>query len=206
MSMKSKIDLKDVFNGASSLLYQASVVDLGGNSIALAPEYDLPVAVDTLQLTQEDPTINHYKVIGLDGDWTSSASLGNMTVQMTIPTKHSDVLTLIYGSSAVKAITGATITTGDAELDGAAGSPNTYGGTALILKKKKLTGTFVIVDEERTNLFVITNIAMWAKPLYDNTSTQPFAFQLTGTIEGAGDYSLAWLKKEEPAQNGGGGD
>lgn len=196
MSMKSKIDLKDVFNGASSLLYQASVVDLGGNSIALAPEYDLPVAVDTLQLTQEDPTINHYKVIGLDGDWTSSASLGNMTVQMTIPTKHSDVLTLIYGSSAVKAITGATITTGDAELDGAAGSPNTYGGTALSLKKKKLTGTFVIVDEERTNLFVITNIAMWAKALYDNTSTQPFAFQLTGTIEGAGDYSLAWLKKE----------
>lgn len=202
-NMKSKIDLKDVFNGANSLLYQSSIIDLSANQVALSPEYDLPVAVDTLQLSQDDPTINHYKVIGLDGDWTSSASLGDMTVQMTIPTKHSDILKLIYGEDAVKAITGATINSGDADLDGTSGSPNTYAGSALMLKKKKLTGTFVIVDEERTNLFVITNIAMWAKPLYDNTSTQPFAFQLTGTIEGAGGYSLAWLKKSTPAAQGG---
>ena len=200
--MKSKIDLKDVFNGTNSLLYQSSIIDLSANKVALSPEYDLPVEVDTLQLSQDDPTINHYKVIGLDGDWTSSASLGDMTVQMTIPTKHSDILKLIYGVDAVKAITGATINSGDADLDGTSGSPNTYEGSALMLKKKKLTGTFVIVDEERTNLFVITNIAMWAKPLYDNTSTKPFAFQLTGTIEGAGGYSLAWLKKSTPAAQG----
>jgi hypothetical protein len=74
-----------------------------------------------------------------------------------------------------------------------------------MLKKKKLSGSFVILDEERTNLFVITNIAMWAKPLYENTSTQPFAFQLTGTIEGAGDYSLAWLKKSVEQAGGGEG-
>lgn len=206
MSMKSKTELKDVFNGTSSLMYQSAVVDLGSSSpLALAPEYDLPVTVDTLQLTQEDPTINHYKVIGLDGDWTSSATVGNMTIQLTVPTKNSDMLTLFYGSSSVKTITGATITTGNAELDGAAGSPNTYGGTAVKLKGHKITGTFVIVDDEYKNLFVVTNIAMWAEPLYENASSQPFAFKLTGTIEGAGDYSMAWLKREEPAQNGGGG-
>ena len=199
MSMKTKSDLKDVFNGANSLLYQSDVIDLSSNTITITPEYDLPVAVDTLQLSQSDPTINHYKVIGLDGDWTSSASLGDMTVQLTIPSKHDDVLKLIYGEDAVKSLSGVTVASAGTDING------TYTGTALMLKKKKLSGSFVILDEERTNLFVITNIAMWAKPLYENTSTQPFAFQLTGTIEGAGDYSLAWLKKSVEQAGGGKG-
>lgn len=199
MSMKTKSDLKDVFNGANSLLYQSDVLDLSSDTIAITPEYDLPVAVDTLQLSQSDPTINHYKVIGLDGDWTSSASLGDMTVQLTIPTKHKDILKLVYGADAVKELSGVTVTTGEDDLNG------TYSGVSLMLKKKKLTGSFVIVDEERTNLFIITNIAMWAKPLYENVSTQPFAFQLTGTLEGAGKHSLAWLKKSVAPAGGGKG-
>ncbi len=189
--MKTKQELKDVFNGLSSLLYQSAVVDLSQATLSITPEYDLPVAVDTLQISQEDPTVNHYKVIGLDGDWTSSATLGNMNIQFTVPTKAEEVLKLAYGEDAVKEITKLTINTGDADIDSAQG----YHGVSLNLKKKKVTGTFVLVDEAKENLMIITNVALWAKPLYENPGTEPFAIQFTGTMEGAGSQSIAWLKK-----------
>lgn len=189
--MKTKQELKDVFNGLSSLLYQSAVVDLSQATLSITPEYDLPVAVDTLQISQEDPTVNHYKVIGLDGDWTSSATLGNMNIKFTVPTKAKEVLQLAYGEDAVKEITRLTINTGDADIDNAQG----YHGVSLSLKKKKVTGTFVLVDEAKENLMIITNVALWAKPLYENPGTEPFAIQFTGTMEGAGSQSIAWLKK-----------
>ena len=192
MTMKTKQDLKDVFNGTCSLLYQSTVVDLSGGTIALTPQYDLPVTVDTLQISQDDPTINHYKVIGLDGDWTSSSTLGNMNIQFVVPSKAKEILELAYGTDSVKEITKLTITgTGDSDLD----SENGFTGSAVMMKKKKITGTFVLVDEEQANLMVFTNIALWAKPLYENPGTEPFAFQFTGTMEGAGAHSMAWLKK-----------
>ena len=46
----------------------------------------------------------------------------------------------------------------------------------------------------------MTNISLWAKPLYENPGTEPFAIQFTGTMEGAVSQSIAWLKK---AQAGG---
>lgn len=193
MATKTKQELKDVFNGISSVLYTDEVVDLSSGTPTITTKYNLPVTVDTLQLSQDDPTVNHYKVIGLDGDWTSSATLGDMTVQFTVPTKAKEVLQLAYGESAVKDITKLTITTDDAEVDNSA---NGYEGVSLMIGKKKVTGTFVLVDEEKKNLMVITNIALWAKPLYENPGTEPFAIQFTGTIEGAGSQSLAWLKKK----------
>lgn len=193
METKTKQELKDVFNGLSSVLYTDEVVDLSSGTPTITPKYDLPVTVDTLQLSQDDPTVNHYKVIGLDGDWTSSATLGDVTVQFTVPTKAKEVLQLAYGESAVKDITKLTLTTGDAEVDNSA---NGYEGVSLMIGKKKVTGTFVLVDEEKKNLMVITNVALWAKPLYENPGTEPFAIQFTGTIEGAGSQSLAWLKKK----------
>lgn len=193
MATKTKQELKDVFNGLSSVLYTDEVVDLSSGTPTITTKYNLPVTVDTLQLSQDDPTVNHYKVIGLDGDWTSSATLGDMTVQFTVPTKAKEVLQIAYGESAVKDITKLTITTDDSEVDN---STNGYEGVSLMVGKKKVTGTFVLVDEEKKNLMVITNVALWAKPLYENPGTEPFAIQFTGTIEGAGSQSLAWLKKK----------
>ena len=193
MATKTKQELKDVFNGLSSVLYTDEVVDLSSGTPTITTKYNLPVTVDTLQLSQDDPTVNHYKVIGLDGDWTSSATLGDMTVQFTVPTKAKEVLQLAYGESAVKDITRLTLTTDDADVDN---SDKGYEGVSLMVGKKKVTGTFVLVDEEKKNLMVITNVALWAKPLYENPGTEPFAIQFTGTIEGAGSQSLAWLKKK----------
>lgn len=196
MAMKKKQELKDVFNGLSSLLYTKEVIDLSKDNTTITPEFDLPVAVDTLQISQDDPTINHYKVIGLDGDWTSSATLGDMSIQFTVPTKAKDVLVLAYGKDAVKDLTKVSIASGDDEVDNKTAG---YKGVSIMLKKQKVTGTFVLVDEEKQNLMVLTNVALWAKPLYENPGTEPFAIQFTGTLEGAGVQSMAWLTKNGEA-------
>lgn len=192
--MKSKVDLKQVFNDPKALLFQKNVVDLASSSITLAPEYDLPVAVDTLKITQDDPTVNHYKILGLAGDWTSSATIGDTTIQFTVPTNHTDVLKLAYGEDAVKAIT-ATVT-GTTTIDGS------WTGNSLDLKQHKVTGTFVLIDAEEKNLFVVTNTALYAKVLYDNPGTAPFAVQFSGTIEGAGTPCMAWLTKTKTVAAG----
>lgn len=192
MAAKTKQELKVVFNDIADLYYQQAVVDFEQSTLTFAPEFNLPVTVDTLQITQDDPTINHYKVIGLDADWTSSSTSGDVKIQLTVPTLDKEVMKIFYGADAVKDVTKATMTTGDTELDGATG----FGGHAWELKKRKITGTFFLVDSEKKNLVVITNLALYAKQLYDNPGTQPFAIQLTGSIEGAGKKSFAYLKKK----------
>ena len=193
MAAKTKQELKQVFNDVCDLYFQQAEVDLSQATFALKPEYNLPVTVDTLQITQDDPTINHYKVIGLDGDWTSSSTVGDMSVQLTVPTCHEDVMKIFYGTDATSSITKATVETGDTDVDN---STFGYEGFALELKKKKITGTFILVDGEKNNLFVMTNLALYAKPLYENPGTEPFAIQLTGAVEGAGKKSFAFLKKK----------
>lgn len=186
--MKTKIELKDEFNGANSLLFQQSVLDLSKQEIDITPEFDIPTTVDSLQITQDDPTVNHYKVIGLDGDWTSSATLGDTSVQFTCPTKHSDIIEMCWGKSAVKRIK-ANLNSGNKDLDG------TYSGISLMLNKKKIYGSMIIVNEEQTQIMVLSGVALWAKPLYDNPGTNPFAIQLTGTLENAGNQQIAFLSK-----------
>lgn len=191
MATKTKQQLKDVFNGLSSVLFQSKEVNLGeGGKIGLSPEYDLPVTVDTLQISQDDPTVNHYKVIGLDGDWTSSATLGDMTIQFTVPTKATDVLKMAYGGDAVKDSVQASLDSQD------------YTGVALTIKKKKVTGTFILVNEEKDQIMIMSGVALWAKPLYENPGTEPFALQFTGTMETSGNPNFAWLKKSAAVAGG----
>lgn len=195
MAFKTKTELKDVFNGLSSVLFQSTAIDLNPASggIAIEPEYDLPVTVDTLSFTQDDPTINHYKVIGLDGDWTSSSTSGDVSLSFTVPTKQTDVLKLAYGATSVIAKTGSS----GATVTGVTGLTGTFEGDVVTFSTHKVTGSIVLVDAEQKNLLVLSNVALWAKPMYENASTEPYAIQFTGTIEATGKPDIAFLKKSE---------
>ena len=175
MSMKTKKELKDVFGGISSMWYQSAELDLTSLSgISITPEYDVPVKVDSIELEQGDPTIDHYKVIGLPGDWITSSEAGDIDLSFRVPTKHTDILKLAYGNEAVQAITGASV-------DG-----KNYNGTALTLVDKQVDGTFVLVNANKTKLLVLTNTTLWAKPVIDSDAKGVFAIDFKGTIESDG--------------------
>ena len=198
--MKTIDKMKDIFVGPKTLLYTSVIADLSKATLEITPEVELPVTVDTLKATMDDPTINHYKVIGLAGDWATTSELGDFNVEFVVPSKAKDLLKVMFGEDAVTDLTKVTLKgTGDTTLDNTTG----FTGVAVEPKKFKIKGTIVIVDEEKKNLMVITNIALYATLQWDNSGTEPVAFKFSGSIEGAGKRSIAWLTNA-PAQGVGG--
>lgn len=190
MAMTTIDKMKDIFVGPKTLLYTSVIADLSKATLEITPEVELPVTVDTLKATMDDPTINHYKVIGLAGDWATTSELGDFNVEFVVPSKAKDLLKVMFGEDAVTDLTKVTLKgTGDTTLDNTTG----FTGVAVEPKKFKIKGTIVIVDEEKKNLMVITNIALYATLQWDNSGTEPVAFKFSGSIEGAGKRSIAWL-------------
>lgn len=189
--MKKIEELKDIFVGPKTLLYAKAIADLSKTTLDITPDLELPVEVDSLKATMEDPTVNHYKVMGLAGDWATTSELGDFSVEFVVPSKAKDLLASMFGTDAVSDLTKLTLKTGDTDLDATTG----FTGTALELKKFKIQGTIIIVDETKANLMVITNIALYATMQWDETGTKPVAFKFSGSIEGAGKKSIAWLSK-----------
>lgn len=195
MAMKKIEELKDLFVGPKTLLYAKAITDLSKATIEITADLELPVEVDSLKATMEDPTINHYKVIGLAGDWATTSELGDFNVEFVVPSKAKDLLAAMFGNDAVSELTKVTLKTGDTEPDATTG----FTGVALELKKFKIQGTIAIVDDTKTNVMVITNIALYATLQWDETGTKPVAFKFSGSIEGAGKKSIAWLTKAAAA-------
>lgn len=195
MAMKKIEDLKDLFVGPKTLLYAKAITDLSEATINITADLELPVEVDSLKATMEDPTINHYKVIGLAGDWATTSELGDFNIEFVVPSKAKALLAATFGNDAVSDLTKVTLNTGDTVLDAATG----FTGVALELKKFKIQGTIAIVDDTKTNIMVITNIALYATLQWDETGTKPVAFKFSGSIEGAGKKSIAWLTKAATA-------
>ena len=192
--------MKDIFVGPKTLLYTSVIADLSKTTLEITPEVELPVTVDTLKATMDDPTINHYKVIGLAGDWATTSELGDFNVEFVVPSKAKELLKVMFGEDAITELTKVTLKgTGDTSLDATSG----FTGVAVEPKKFKIKGTIVIVDEEKKNLMVITNIALYATLQWDNSGTEPVAFKFSGSIEGAGKRSIAWLTNA-PASGVGG--
>ena len=200
MAMTTIDKMKDIFVGPKTLLYTSVIADLSKTTLEITPEVELPVTVDTLKATMDDPTINHYKVIGLAGDWATTSELGDFNVEFVVPSKAKDLLKVMFGEDAVTELTKVTLkSTGDTALDSTTG----FTGVAVEPKKFKIKGTIVIVDEEKKNLMVITNIALYATLQWDNSGTEPVAFKFSGSIEGAGKRSIAWLTSATAAGVGG---
>lgn len=191
MAMKKIEELKDIFVGPKTLLYAKAITDLSKTTLDITADLELPVEVDSLKATMQDPTINHYKVIGLAGDWATTSELGDFNVEFVVPSKAKDLLAAMFGNDAVSDLTKVTLKTGDTDLDATTG----FTGVALEPKKFKIQGTIVIVDDTKTNVMVITNIALYATLQWDETGTKPVAFKFSGSIEGAGKKSIAWLTK-----------
>ena len=195
MAMKKIEELKDLFVGPKTLLYAKAITDLSKATIDITADLELPVEVDSLKATMEDPTINHYKVIGLAGDWATTSELGDFNVEFVVPSKAKDLLAAMFGNDAVSELTKVTLKTGDTELD----ATTDFTGVALELKNFKIQGTIAIVDDTKTNVMVITNIALYATLQWDETGKKPVAFKFSGSIEGAGKKSIAWLTKAAAA-------
>ena len=96
MAMTTIDKMKDIFNGPKTLLYSKAITDLSNATVDITPEVELPVTVDSLKATMDDPTVNHYKVVGLAGDWATTSELVDFNVEFVWRAKSDDLLKISF--------------------------------------------------------------------------------------------------------------
>ena len=110
MAMKSKQELKEVFSGLSSImLVKGGITDFA----TVEPDFDLPVTVDSLNLSQAEPTLNRTKVHGLQADWAVTSTAGDITFAATVPSISEDLVSFFLGEAnkvATASVNGQTFT------------------------------------------------------------------------------------------------
>ena len=185
--MKTKSQLADKFSGPSSLLYQKNPLTIteneGVKSFTCTPDLDVPCKVDSLQFEQGEAEKEEYKIIGLSGAWITESTPGDITVGFRVPSISEDILKLAFGEDAVSDITG--------KVDSV-----DYEGLALILKNKKVTGTWLIVNNAKDRIMVINNTALFASLLLDSDAKGVVAIDFNGSIESDGtNPDVIFLKK-----------
>lgn len=186
MALKSKIELKDVFSGLSSILIvKGGIADFA----TVSPDFDLPVTVDTLSMSQEAPTLNRTKIHGLQSDWCVTATPGDFTFSATVPSVHKDLVTYFLGEG--NAVATSTI------------NGEEYEGISATLNSVKLNMGIVLLSEDKSHAVLMKKLAVYATPNYENGSTSPFSFTLTGSIEledstgtASEDDNIAFLTKK----------
>lgn len=168
--------------GAWSEASWTEVVQGDASNIALSPDYDLPVHLDDLTLEEGDPTVNHYKIFGQDADWVATATKGDFSIKMVVPTSHKEVLKLAYGDDAVVEA-------------GATNGGVSYQGVGLTVTKHEVRGTVVLINEAYDKMLIISNAVLWASLKFSDASTTPVAVQFDGTFEATGNPDILFLKK-----------
>lgn len=203
MAMIGKNGLKFVVDDLTSLLFQKQVINLeknGGTNtykFNINPDFDLPCKVDSLAVSQGDPNVSHFKVIGLDGDWASSSTSGDFSISFIVPTLSSEVIKLGWGDNAVTEIDEVTVDAGAKDVIELGANPqNTkFKGVALTLNKKKVEGSVILVNGTRTKLVVVRHASLWASILKD-ANGEPFAVKFTGSLQAKKDDIIVLEKKD----------
>lgn len=184
MAFLAKGDLKKIFSGLSSIY----IAKGGINDFAsMTFDWDMPVTVDTFNFTQEQPTLNRTKVHGLQADWCVTAEAGEITISATVPSIDADLVDYFLGAGT--AIADATVT--------AAAASTGWSGKSYTLSNNKLYVGLGLLSDDGNNLVAIKKIALYATPMFENASTTPFGFTLTGSIEASDDSSnnIVFLSK-----------
>ena len=188
MSAKTKSQLADKFSGPSSLLYQSTAINIttgggGTKSFTASPELDVPCKVDSLNFEQGEAEIEEYKIIGLSGAWITDSEPGDIDLSFRVPSTSEDILKLAFGVDAVSAI--------QATVDGVG-----YAGQAVVLKNKKVQGTWMIVNSAKDRIMIINNTALFASIVLDSDAKGVIAIDFNGSIESDGtNPDIIFLKK-----------
>lgn len=187
MAMKTKQELKDVFSGLSSIMLVKGGIT---NFTSVNPDFDLPVTVDTLTLSQAEPTLNRTKVHGLQADWAVTSTAGDITFAATVPSMSKALVE--YFLREANDISDATV------------NEVAYSGFSATLSNKKLNVGFALLSDDAEKCLLVKKMAIYARPLFENASTTPFGFALSGTIEiedgavsgASSDNNIAFLTKK----------
>lgn len=146
---------------------------------------EIPVAQDGgFTYSGGSPSIDHYKVHGITGDWTSRMTPGDTEINLFIPCIDSEVLaacgyhvTTVSSTDAAKVTVGDT-DAGDYEFTPASGTT----GSSFAEVNSAFTVGIAAANDEGTKLFCIKKVKLLASILFDAADTaKPIGITLVGS-------------------------
>ena len=189
MAFKRKIDMQgDVFNGISNVLavkggISTSAAGGGGNgTTATLTDGDMiefPVSEDSgFNFDTGAPSINHFKVHGLQTDWVSKFTPGDGELKLEVPCNGTDIMAFcgFDGTETVISLPAGTKIGGQGKLRG-----KTYAST-----QKAVYLGLMVLDDTETKVLYIKKAKFMAQVTFDG-SNKPMVVTLTGSIAAGAD-------------------
>ena len=180
--IKRKIDLQgDVFEGISSVFAVKGGITTSGGSADLSSSdvLEFPVSDDSgFNFDTGQPSIEHFKIKGLNTDWVNTFTPGDGEITLEIPCNETNILDTVYGQSGVEA----TITL----PSGLAGTKSTFKGKAYASTQKAVYLGLLILNDTEDKLLFIKKAKFMAQTIFDG-SNKPLCVVLTGAIAAGAD-------------------
>lgn len=173
MAVTKKITMQgDAFEGISSVFALANGLP-DGLDVSSADLQEFPVSDDSgFNFDTGQPSIEHFKVKGLNTDWVNTFTPGDGEITLEIPCNNTGILTLCGFKGTAASVT---LPSGVSSV-GTAASGQSY----PVTQKAVYLGLLILNDTEDKLLFIKKGKFM-AQIIFDG-SNKPLCVVLTGTI------------------------
>lgn len=182
MAIKKKIDLQnDVFEGISSVFaVKGGITTSGGTAtITEGNVIEFPVSDDSgFNFDTGAPSIEHFKVAGLNTDWVNTFTPGDGELTLEIPCNETDIMEFCFGDSGTS--TALTIPSG------IVGTSTSVSGKAYSPAQKAVTLGLLILNDTADKMLFIKKAKFVAQIIFDG-SNKPLCVVLTGSLAAGAD-------------------
>ena len=177
--MNRKIDLQgDVFNGISSVFAVKGGIETASGKATLTAEnmLEFPVSDESgFNFDTGSPSINHFKIKGLNTDWTCTFTPGDGQITLEIPCHETNILETVYGQQGVDV---ELKLPEDIQLDK---TKTAIKGKAFSSAQKAIILGLLVLNDTEDKVLFIKKAKFMAQTMFDS-SQKPLCVTLTGTI------------------------
>ncbi len=186
-TVTKKIQMQDdVFEGISCVFAVNGGITFSTNSANLsdADLQEFPVSDDSgFNFDTGQPTIEHFKVKGLNADWVNTFTPGDGQITLEIPCNNTNIMEMVYGASGTQV----TVT-----LPSTATAKTVGTGKAFASPQKAVYLGLLILNDTEDKLLFIKKAKFMAQTIFDG-SNKPLCVVLTGAIASADAHSFGIL-------------
>lgn len=141
------------------------------------------------------PSIEHFKVHGLNADWVSTFTPGDTELNIEIPCHDTEIMQLVFGSEGTDISINLPL---DALKDTAGKTTATASGKGFGAAQKSVELGLLILDDTEKRLFYIKKAKLTAQVTFDG-SNKPLCVVLSGSLSDSGDGAFGILDIETAA-------
>lgn len=192
MALTKKIQMQDdVFSGISAVFAVAGGL---GDTPSFADATEFPVSDDSgFNFDTGQPSIEHFRVKGLNTDWVNTFTPGDGEITLEIPCHNTGILTLVGMEGTAVSLT---LPEGMSSVGTAA-----TGKAYPVTQKAVYLGLGILNDTEDKLLFIKKSKFM-AQIIFDG-SNKPLCVVLTGSVAAGGDAKALGICNIAAATNDG---